>query len=146
MFAFLHDTRMTTVVAQMATTQWARRCRMYCTRQPIDVLFHALWRWTCPCISSTAHRVIVLSELEASSHCYSIAFFVDPDATAVVVSVHDKFVTGKKPFCYEHVMLSILASAAEQNATRYNCKSVQLSMIQCHRRQFLHVPLGTEMS
>lgn len=59
-------------------------------------------RWTNDEWRATAHRVIVPSELEAGRHRYSIAFFVDPDATALV-SVHDKFVTDIKPCRYEPI-------------------------------------------
>jgi isopenicillin N synthase-like dioxygenase len=47
-------------------------------------------RWTNDEWRATAHRVIVPSEQVASRERFSIAFFVDPDAGAIV-DVHDRF-------------------------------------------------------
>ena len=59
-------------------------------------------QWTNDEWRATAHRVIVPSALEACRDRYSIAFFVDPDATAMV-SVHDKFVSNENPRRYEPI-------------------------------------------
>jgi isopenicillin N synthase-like dioxygenase len=50
-------------------------------------------RWTNDEWRATAHRVIVSSEQVASRERFSIAFFVDPDAGALV-DVHDRFLQG----------------------------------------------------
>lgn len=73
-------------------------------------------QWTNDEWRATAHRVIVPTALEAGRHRYSIAFFVDPDATALV-SVHDKFVTDEKPRRYEPVT-SLSFLLAKLNETR----------------------------
>jgi isopenicillin N synthase-like dioxygenase len=50
-------------------------------------------RWTNDEWRATAHRVIVSSEQVASRERFSIAFFVDPDAGAII-DVHDRFLQG----------------------------------------------------
>lgn len=55
-----------------------------------------LARWTNDVWRATAHRVIVSPEA-ASSPRYSIACFIDPDASTIC-QVHDKFVlSGEEP-------------------------------------------------
>lgn len=54
-------------------------------------------RWTNDVWRATAHRVIVSNQLQAMSHRFSVAFFVEPDA-GVLVEVHPCFVKeGEKP-------------------------------------------------
>ena len=59
-------------------------------------------RWTNDEWRATAHRVIVPSKTQASRHRYSIALFVDPDATALV-TVHNRFITDDNPSRYEPI-------------------------------------------
>lgn len=61
-----------------------------------------LARWTNDVWKATAHRVVVGDEAAASCSRYSIAVFVDPDAS-VVVDVHEKFLANGQTKKYEPI-------------------------------------------